>query len=231
MPRFKTFANLGDLIPNDINRLVSEINAAMLPWRTIFSGSVTSLISVGGDHKLTPGTVNELRSWNFPMDASSGTFTVGDGLGGDDQMLALYDSLIYLDPQDHGVRVGRLRWRVQIACVGPAVVGAWPEAVATSYGANLTVALYPITNVVTHGEASFVSQGFPMLQASAVPVAGSVYTVAPPPVGGQGKLAFSNSMSMPSIGNYVGGVTVSNAPNTDVETLFKAELQFRPEKI
>lgn len=226
MPRFKTFAHGGTLIPADINRLVTEINASMLPWRTIYSGGTNTMTpgfdEASMDQRIAPGTMMILGTWIHLAEVTGGTFPVAQyGTDNEDQGSAEYGYLIYLNPQDYGVRTGRLRWRVQLICAGDPV---------NSYGAAPTVALYPVTSVLTHVTNEFGYMGYPSMQASAVPVAGSYFTMGPPPTG-QGKLAFSNAMPMPPVGDYVAALSVSNAPNNGVQLLIKAELQFRPEKI
>lgn len=233
MARFKTFRHGGLFSPHDVNQLTADILNSLKPWRTIKTVGSYSKDPFSGTHRLGPGQILMLGS-----NQSSVPIQFANGMWETDPVGYSLPWMTFLDPQSYGGRLGRLRWRIQLACND------------TPFGANLTFGLFGASSVV-HAQTSgaVISRstttseapppgngnndeiyGWPRLQGVAVSVPGSGFAVAAPPPGAQGSLSVSTVMSMPAQAQYMIGVTANTAPAANSDLLIRADLQFRTER-
>ena len=215
MARFKNFANSGTMIPEDLNTLRAEIDRSLGRWKKIFEGHGGTWTPPSGDQFLIPGNVaafgtaasNVGFALGTPSSGGTWSFTTGQL----DQIIQIQN-----EPLSEG-RKTLLKYELLIQfALNPA---------GSFYGANATVALYPVV-----GQGHLQNQsGFAWITQviSRDSIAGTSLRI-PNPVSNSKYRLVSNSFPMPQTGLYMLGMTVDSQPAPKSDLAIKASLLSRP---
>ena len=185
------------------------------------------------EHLLYPGRLVLMGTADFlSVPVIDGIWVAGGNLGGTGSETAHYSWLLNLnpqaihgiDPQDYGNRVGRLRWRLQLAPSNLAYTAVAPP----DTDVQLHFGLIPVQNE-SSDQDDVQGIGYVTYFGEATPIAGSEYVVLGPLPNTKGRLDISDDFPMPPAGRYAMAAWVNLIPVFEAELSIRADLQFRTE--